>query len=288
MANALSPYADVTSFIARRAQEDANIRASFVFGSRGHLCSRADNNSDLDIALICDNTSPFFANYGWVKAIGSPLMTYAQPVSAGIGRQVRVLFPDMRDVDFTFFTKDDLSNILKNQMFFNGVLGRGIQILCDKDSILPDRTQLEFNKHYALPVRNQEAFTELTYDFLFHAVSAAKKIERGELLTAKNTLDVNMRGVLLQAIRWQQLTHNPEIDVWHRARFFEEWADRGVLSSFKETCPAYDKQDLREKIEGNLSLYRKISDDICERDGLQFPEKEFLITQQWVRNHGLR
>lgn len=269
------------------ALHDENIRSVFVFGSRARTDRPADDYSDLDIAIICKDKSAFFKDVKWLEKIGHPIFSYAQPVSLGEGNQIRALFDDARDIDFVFFDEDEFNRISGNKKFLNGVIGRGIVKVCDKDGNLDSLDHHVLDKNYAFPPLTQKQLNETVHNFLFHAVSAQKKTLRGEFLTAKNSIDQNMRDELMLFIRWREMLDNPNLDVWHRARFFETWASKDIQQKMQSVCPTYDPKDISEKIGNNLDLMRELAEEICQKSGLTFPQVAFDKTKKWVKSHDL-
>lgn len=218
-------YEDLIKKLGLLSQNDENIRSCFIFGSRAHITSYADKWSDLDIAIICNDPSQYIENLDWLKTFGESIFSFKEAVSLGVGMQIRVLFEDFKDVDFGFFSQDDFQKLLQDKRFYHGTIGRGVKILSDKDGLLEFIKGEKFLKNYFTPEIVQSSFENHVDDFLYHAVSAVKKLHKNEILTAKDTLDSTMKSTLILFIRWYVLSKDNSTDTWHRNRHFEKWAD---------------------------------------------------------------
>lgn len=239
-------YGRVVSYFSESARCDDNIRACYIIGSRAQTSSYPTPYSDLDMEIVARDRSVFTNNLSWVSGIAPNEFCYLQSPSDNCGIEIRVLFSkDYKLADIVFMNPHEFQKAYKNKQYRNGVFGRGVIVIEDKDKILsfqncqwenviPELTQVSLNQEYKY--------------LLFHLVYAKKKIMAGELLTAKNTIDVGIRESLMKLIRWQEYTENPQKDLWHRARHFERWANPEHQILMEEACPGYNCEDLDESL----------------------------------------
>lgn len=275
-------YNDLIEKLKLIAKQDENIRCCFIFGSRAHNTNYADKWSDLDIAIICNDPSAYIEKQDWLKSFGDAIFAFKEAVSLGVGMQIRVLFEDFQDVDFGFFSQSDFQKLLKDNRFYHGTIGRGVKILIDKDGHLDFIKGETFLKNYFTPEVKQSSFENNVDDFLYHAVSAVKKLHKNEILTAKDTLDSTMKTILILFVRWYVLSKDSSADTWHRNRHFEKWADLKFVNRLGNLYSIYNKYDIYEKIIVNIRNFEKLVREVAQMNNLTYPYEKFKIVLDWI------
>ena len=259
-------YSKIISYFVHRSDKDDNIRAFYIIGSQAQKESYPTPYSDLDVELVVEQKDKFTQNLEWIEDIQKKEFSYSQKPSDGNGDEIRVLFSEnMSSVDFTFLTHDEFKKCYSNQQYLNGVFGRGVVSLVDKDGIIKD---LDVKKINTIPPLNRQTFNAVYKDLLFHLIYAKNKIRAGELLTAKNTIDVSIRGSLMKFIRWEEHLKNPEKDLWHRARHFEKWADESHQALIKDASPKYNAKELEESLLAISQHMFRIANNISKQTGI--------------------
>jgi aminoglycoside 6-adenylyltransferase len=82
------------------AKERVDIRAGAVIGSRARLDHPADEWADLDLVILTTDPEFYLSTADWIKKLGKPLLTFIEFTPTGDGKERRVLFEGMLDVDF--------------------------------------------------------------------------------------------------------------------------------------------------------------------------------------------
>ncbi|MDI3270060.1 MAG: aminoglycoside 6-adenylyltransferase [Bacillota bacterium] len=109
-------------------------------------------------------------------------------------------------------------------------------------------------------------------DFWYHALWTAKKLRRGELLTAKECLDGYMKGLFFRMVRTlARAAKGPDYDTWHQVRFFEEWADGETLEALPLLYARYDATDMARALEATMAQYSRVARKACELLGYSYP-----------------
>lgn len=259
-------HAKIISYFVHRSDKDDNIRACYIIGSLAQKDSYPTPYSDLDVELVVDQKDKFTQNMDWIEDIQKKEFSYIQKPSDGNGEEIRVLFSEnMSSVDFTFLTFDEFKKCYSSRQYLNGVFGRGVVSLVDKDGIIKD---LNVEKINTIPPLNRQTFNTAYKDLLFHLIYAKNKIRAGELLTAKNTIDVSIREYLMKFIRWEEHLNDPEKDLWHRARHFEKWADESHQLLIKDASPKYNAKDLEKSLLAISRHMFRIANNISRQTGI--------------------
>lgn len=271
----------------RWVEQDPNIRLALLVGSQARTEMPADSLSDIDLALFARHPALLLRESDWVAKLGGARTIHREPNGLGSGDEVRVLFEDGQDVDFSVFPFAGLGPLLlyhvlkrfirsPGSLFLRdpnakAVLARGFRVLTNKDGIrLPALVELVPPK---LPT--PEEFTNVANDYWFHLIWTAKKLKRGELLTAWESTNGYLRNLLVRAIRWHALVKsNRAVDVWHGTRFFESWADPRAVRAFGGTVALYDPISIAGALRGGRDLFEWVGHEIEESLSIPPPVRD--------------
>ena len=173
---------------------------------------------------------PARADLTWVAVLGEPEVTFVETSTVGGQPERRVLFADGLEVDLPLFPVHLWWRLMEDPEA-SVVLGRGYRVLYDDLGVAEAIAALP--PTVELPQRDP---AELLQDFWYHALWAAKKLRRGEAITARQCVEGRMKALLLQLAR--RLTTE---DTWHQERFTERWADPRVVAAFWRSAPSPDE-----------------------------------------------
>lgn len=256
------------------AKEQHNVRAAMVVGSRARTSDNpADEWSDLDIVVFVDNPEAFLSDCQWIEETDKYWLTFLEPTGAGHGMERRVLYEEGFDVDYAVFATSDLSTMLSKDAppDVQETLRRGVEVILDKDDRLKD-LELAAKTHKKASLPSQEEFDQLVSDFLYHAVWTAKKLRRGEFLTAKECSDGYMKERLIRVSKWHALAKKEkDHDTWHGVRFFEQWADPRIIAELRHAFAHYDERDIWRSLFVSLGLFRLVAEETATLSGLLYP-----------------
>jgi aminoglycoside 6-adenylyltransferase len=219
----------------------------------------ADPLSDIDLALFVREPDRLLRDETWIARLGPYWTSHLESNALGSGEERRVLFEDGQDVDFAVFPAEHLSALVKEPSS-TAVLRRGFRTLVNKDEVVLATPREEL--HPSPPSSSE--FSNLVNDYWFHLVWTAKKLRRGELLTAMEATNGYLRALLVRAVRWHALARGPgEQDVWHGSRFFESWADPRVIRDFPKTVARYDARSVAEAVRANRTMFSWLSHELA-------------------------
>jgi aminoglycoside 6-adenylyltransferase len=259
---------DLEARIAEWAIGEDAIRAVAIVGSRARSEVPADEWSDLDVVVISEDPGALLDRDDWARALGPLKLTFLEPTALQNGLERRVLYEDGTDVDFSIVPLEvvDAEDAI-------GVAARGIQILVDKDGELTRRlSDLEQPPPPRPP--DQAALRELTSDFLYHSVWAARKLRRGEVFTAKRCSDGYLDWILVRVLEWHARAKDPTVDTWHSGRFLERWASPRAIAELGETYARYDAADVARALFARLEFFRRYAGETADLLGLEYPVEE--------------
>jgi aminoglycoside 6-adenylyltransferase len=252
-------YDRITERFVEWARAEDAIRAALVIGSRAREDHPADEWADLDILALTSEAAGDLRGSDWVSRIGDTWITFIEPTATGHGSERRVLFAGGVDVDFAFFTVEEIETLFRSDPRAAGTaLGRGFRVLLDKDGLVArlfDANPPTEAEAASLP--DADAFEQVASDFWYHAVWTAKHLRRGELWWAKLACDAHMKELLRRALEWEAVAAGR--DPWFRGRFLEEWADPAALRGLRTAFARYDEDEVWAALAVTMDLFGEVS-----------------------------
>jgi aminoglycoside 6-adenylyltransferase len=259
-------------------RERRDVRAVLLVGSRARADTPADRWSDTDLAVVVDDPAPYLASSEWLDAFGRPLLSFVEPTAVGPFTERRVLFESGVEVDFALLPAA-AAQWMAQDPEARAVLRRGFRVLVDKLGL--EATLRTGAASPATPDRpDQAAFAQLTHDFWYHLVWAAKKLRRGELWIATQTCNCYLKGLLVTLLGWQAKAADPQADTWHGGRFLERWADSRALGDLRGTYAGYDAADVARGLWATAELFQRLERDCARRLGLPLSVRHQQVRHQ--------
>lgn len=266
-------YQQLIDRFVQWAEDEENVRAAIVIGSRARDDHPADEWSDLDVIIYARDPQSLWGTTGWLHHVGEPLLTFVEPTPDGVGHERRVLFAGGLDVDFV---PDPVAGL--RQMLADGLppddadmIRRGVRVLVDKDGLAARLVGSTVDPPTYLPPSEPE-FLNLVHDFWYHAVWAGKHLRRGELWRAKGCCDRYLKHLLQQMMAWHaHASRGDDVDTWMRGRFLEEWADPRAVEALPAIFAHYDEQDVWRALAATMDLFRWLAVETADRWGYAYP-----------------
>lgn len=264
--------------LTQYVQADKDIAAAILIGSQSRSECPADEYSDVDMIIVTGRPERYLADDGWLASIGTPRISFVEDTILG-GRERRILFDGGKDLDFLVFGVEQVRRIQNGEL--DGMLARGYALV--KDGLGLAHTLEEATRRantQNAPALTQEEFANLAQDFWFHAVWTAKKMARGELLTAKNCLDGYMKRHLLALIEHHARVNGCR-DAWYNGRFIERWAQPWVLEGLAAAYAHYERADMARALLSTMDLFR----DVAAQLELAYPKEAEAYAYELVRKY---
>ncbi|WP_458190484.1 aminoglycoside 6-adenylyltransferase [Haladaptatus sp. NG-WS-4] len=268
------------------AETKPDLRGIVVVGSRARDDRPADEWSDLDLLVVTTDPDRYLDGTDWLSALGTPILTFLESTATGDGTERRVLFAGGLDVDFVPIPMERLA-----RMECDGpdpdeasTLARGVRVVYDAGGIGEMVAGATPESPPEPEPPSSEEFRELVADFWYHAVWTAKKLRRGERLTAMGCVDGYLKhDCLLPMLQWHTRART-ERDTWHGGRFLEEWADERVVNELQEAFAHYDADDLWRALFATMELFRWVAREAAKELKFEYPKEEDAEVTELVEN----
>lgn len=262
----MDKYIQIKSKILEYAESDDDIKGIVAIGSTTRSDVKADEYSDLDLFIVTVNTEPWFSGE-YPKRFGNVSISFIEDTLGG-GKERRCIYDEDKDVDMLVFTPEQFEAAVKEGVA-QWVMNRGYAVLYDSmdfTSLLENHITLSVTA----PSMTEDEFLNMINDFYFHNIWAYKKLKRGEIWSAKISVDSYLKGYLLRMIELYRYKVSG-VDVWHDGRFIDRWAGEEILSEIKESFAHYDKDDIKRALIKTHELFARITRELAEVEGYEYP-----------------
>jgi aminoglycoside 6-adenylyltransferase len=248
-----------------------DLRGVLLVGSYARQEVPADEFSDVDFILICEDPASYVEDERWPDALGVVWMTFMEPTAGGEEMERRVLFEDGLDADFALLSAEFVRRVGEAGVpdDFADVLRRGMKILIDKDGLLES---LHIPPVASPTPPTEGVFREVVVDFWYHAVWTAKRVARGELWRAIECCDGYMKRRLIRMMAWHVgATRGWETDTWFGGRFLERWGNPTVLRAMRTAFAQYEADDIGRALRATMDLFGGLAVDVARLLGYAYP-----------------
>ena len=152
--------------------------------------------------------------------------------------------------------------------------------ILDKDNMLPEIERLDEKQTWFAGAPSEEEFDGMNREFWWVLKTFAEYTLRKELPSAMFYLNVAVRDLLNQMIRWHLfLQAGQPIDMGILDCNMEKLLDRELFSLYKKTYPAADYEQIWKAFDAVVRLWTAIGKDVAEHCGYAYPtdtEKNML------------
>jgi aminoglycoside 6-adenylyltransferase len=240
-----------------------DVQAVILLGSQARVEHNADEWSDIDVVLLVDVPDRYLGSAAWLDDLGAPLVTTVEPWALGGGLERRVLFRSGMDVDFAFVEAAVAPYLvtMTDEPQVQRILGRGFRLLVDKTDFTKATLDGVSYSGALVEAPSRVEFENVSNDFWYHVILAAKKLRRGEVWVAKEICDCHLKKLVVEMLAWKTRSTNPAVDTWHEGRFLEEWADPQLLEEFRGTCAQYHADDVDRALRSTADFFARLEVD---------------------------
>ena len=262
----MDKYFQIKSNILKYAESDDDIKAIVAIGSSTRSDVKADEYSDLDLFIITANTEPWFSGE-YPKKFGNVNISFIENTLGG-GKERRCIYDEDKDVDMLVFTPEQFEAAVKEGVA-QWVMNRGYAVLYDS-MVFTSLLEKHITLSVTAPSMTEDEFMNMINDFYFHNIWAYKKLKRGEIWSAKISVDSYLKNYLLRMIELY-CSKVSGVDVWHDGRFLDRWADNEILSDLQKCFAHYDKDDIKRALIRTHELFARITRELAEAEGYEYP-----------------
>jgi aminoglycoside 6-adenylyltransferase len=269
------------------AQNQPEILAVLVVGSRARSDPPPDEWSDLDLILFVQEPLHYANDRSWFKRLGETWLAHQGLTGRG-DTEWQLIFPGGLKVDFVFsgipadLGKTPGAARLAASSPYAFVYQRGVRTLFERYTSPKGSLQALTTRDAVQPPAEAE-FQSFFQRLFLSAVRVAKNLSRGETWIAFQQCNCSLKEDLLSLIELH--AQDRGTDLWHDGRYLLDWAEPAVVANLPETFSAYDMRGIRQALFASLDLARLLGQEIANHRKFTYPESMDRQITIWL--HGV-
>ena len=184
---------------------------------------RCDEFSDVDLFIITEKKDYYLNNYQWLEFYKKVSLYFQDPISFGIGTELRICFEDELLSDIAIVNYDEFQKLMNNEIFCTKIIGRGFNII--KSNY--DTEIFQTKKIVSMPNSkiNQEVLNRLRDEFIIDIYNILKYFYRKDFFTAFYAFERRISKIIIFLLEESYKLSNTN-DVMFNGRYMEKWLNK--------------------------------------------------------------
>lgn len=234
---------------------------------------RQDKFSDIDLFIITEKKENYLKNVEWLKFFDEKFIYFNDPISMGIGTELRVAYESGLLVDIAIVNNEEFNLLKENSIFCKKILDRGIINI--KNS---KKTNFLKYKPIVKEIVSEYTLNRKIDEFWIDIVNIYKYIKRDDLFSAKYAFDRRITKLLIFTLEEYAKIINNNVDTLFNGRYMNIWLDEKSIESMYKINSSTNIQQMIDAIYLAIKLFEEKMKEIFEyynykQDG----EKENII-----------
>lgn len=268
---------EIKELILNIANEDDNIRAVLMTGSRANVDCPVDIYQDFDIVYFVKDVAPYWDNNVWIEdKFGKPSlmqkpesMTLIPPDNDGTFVYL-MIFPDGNRIDLQI-TKDAYIDD-----------GEPAILLLDKDGTFKEPV-VEADYWY-IEKPDQKQFSDCCNEFHWCLNNVAKGIAREELSYAMEQLNNCVRNMMIKMLEWYiGVNNNFAVSAGKNGKYFKKFLPEDTYLRFTKTYSDAEYEHMWEAAFEMLYLFNDVAKAVVERMNFFYDEDEAVGIELYMK-----
>ena len=255
------------------AEENPDIRAVTMEGSRADPDALHDKYSDIDMRFYVTDVRKFTGNRDWIRRFGDPvILQCAEDCLTDYDYTSRD--PYIFLMQFADESRVDLGIIDVQEIEGEADFDEPRRVLLNKDNF-PQLHDIEDNRVYYVQKPTAKEYFDCCNEFRWVSVYVTKGLCRRQLYYAKHHFDVVCMRQLVRLLSWHAAADQDfRISVGGSAKYLEKYLDPALFARFRRSFPNGEYEDIWEKLFVMYDLFADAARALAERLGYVFDERE--------------
>ncbi len=249
------------------AQNDSNIRAVVMNGSRVNPNVKHDFFCDYDVVCFVHDLEKYVRDKNWVPNFGDlVIMQFNRHDEQPEDLYVYLMqFTDGVRIDLSFAKMKMISPSLEDSLTV---------VLLDKDQCLPT-IPAPNESSYITKKPSVAEYDLMVNEFWWVSTYVAKALWRNETVTAKYLFEVIVRDCLSRMVTWYiAMQHDWQINVGKMGKKFGKLLPPELWQELLMTYPGIEEKDIWQALFTAGKLMRKLSIPVAEKLGFAYHDQE--------------
>lgn len=258
------------------AENDSNIRAVIMNGSRVNPNIKKDIFCDYDIICFVHDLEKYTCNQNWIPFFGDlVIMQFNRHDDYPEEQYVYLMqFDDGVRIDLSFASMKMIEQSIEDSLTI---------VLLDKDQSVPPVPPPN-ESSYITKKPTQDEFDLITNEFWWVSTYVAKALWRNEIVSAKYLFEVIVRDCLNKMINWYiAMQYNWQINVGKMGKNFEKLLPPTLWQELLATYPCAVAEEIWQALFNAGDLMRHVAIPVAQNLGYTYPRHDDERVSRYIR-----
>jgi len=262
---------EMFDLILNVAQNDDNIRAVIMNGSRANPNAKRDPFQDYDIVYFVRDVEPYIRNKEFIRPFGELMILQmpedmVDPPAENDGHYAYLMqFLDGNRIDLSFYSLENINACIADSLTI---------VLLDKDHLIPE-LPLPSERDYLPKPPTAKQFDDCCTEFWWVSPYAAKGLWRDELTYSKHMLDVYVREQLMKMLFWYfGVQTDFQRSPGKMGKYFKECLEPDIWRQPESTYADSRSEHIWESLLAMGNLFRQTARYVAKHFGFDYPEQD--------------
>ena len=236
---------------------------------------RCDEYSDIDLFIITEKNVEYLKNYKWMEFYKKVSLHFLDPISLGIGMELRVCFEDELLADVAIVNFKEFESLMNNEIFRTKIIGRGFEIVKSNypQSIYQTSNLVVGNKCTI----TEESLNRLRDEFIIDIYNILKYFYRGDYFTSFYAFERRISKIIVYILEESYKLYNIDKDVMFNGRYMEKWLTSEDYEYVRKIFLDINKDNFLESIRNSIILFENKCQLIANKLNISLENKENSI-----------
>ena len=262
------------------AENDDNVRAVIMNGSRVNPHANKDPFQDFDIIYFVREVGPYVGNQTFVSQFGDLMIMQApedmaDPPPENDGHYTYLMqFLDGRRIDLSLYALETIPANTADSLTL---------VLLDKDHLIPE-LPLPTDRDYLPQKPTAKSFDDCCNEFWWVSTNVAKGLWRDELTYTKYMLDVFVREQLLKMLTWYfGVQTDFQKSPGKMGKYFKQSLEPEIWRLLQGTYADAQAEHIWESLFVMGDLFRQTGQCVAGYFGFTYPEQDDRNVTKYLR-----
>jgi len=250
---------------AKAVKQLPDIKLALVLGSFADSknCNRFDEFSDIDLFIICDNPSKYLQSPSWLSFYNEVACYFNDPISMGIGTELRVVFANRQLADIAIVTESDFIKLKRNKIFSERILARGYKII--KNTLNSSILKAVVFKE---DIHNTSYIHRKFDEFSIDLAVIYKYFKRKDYFSAYYAFNRRIIKLLIWSLEEQAKLKGID-DIYFNGRYMSKWLDNSTIEEFNKCIVCNNLEELNKNMINSIKMFRDTINILLQNENQQ-------------------
>lgn len=249
-----------------------DIEACLLMGSYvDNKHKRYDELSDVDLFIITEKTEYYLNNPKWLEFYKKVSLYFKDPISLGIGTELRVCFEDELLSDIAIVNYNEFQKLMNNKIFCTKIIGRGFKILksnYNNEIYNSNNTFINTSSNIT-----KDSLNRLRDEFIIDIYNILKYFYRNDYFTAFYAFERRISKIIIYILE-ESYRFNGTYDVMFNGRYMEKWLEEDDYNYIEKIFLNINKDSFLDSIIMSIDLFENKISYIANHLSIELEKKE--------------